>query len=62
MVEVRVGKFVHQMQYEGDTGANKVYDYNTSKWQYEAYRTIVLDEPATGNILAFLEANATKLS
>ena len=62
MVEVRVGKFVHQMQYEGDTGSNKVYDYNTSTWTNEAYRTIVLDEPATGDVLAFLEANATKLS
>ena len=28
----------------------------------EASRTIVLDEPATGDVLAFLEANATKLS
>lgn len=38
------------------------YDYNTSTWTNEAYRTIVLDEPATGDVLAFLEANATKLS
>ena len=64
MVEVQFGKFVHQMQYENPNAGvtNFVYDYNTSKWQYEAYRTIVLDEPATGDILAFLEANATKLS
>ena len=38
------------------------YNYKTSKWMNEAYRTIVLDEPATGDVLAFLEANATKLS
>ena len=38
------------------------YNYKTSTWYDEAYRTIVLDEPATGNVLAFLEANATKLS
>ena len=62
MVEARAGKFFRQMQYEGDTGTNKVYDYNTSTWVNEAYRTIVLDEPATGDVLAFLEANATKLS
>ena len=62
MEEVRIGKFVHQMQYKGDTGSYKVYDYNTSTWVNEAYRTIVLDEPATGDVLAFLEANATKLS
>ena len=28
----------------------------------EAGGTIVLDEPATGDVLAFLEANATKIS
>ena len=38
------------------------YNYNKSTWYNEAYRTIVLDEPATGDVLAFLEANATKLS
>lgn len=62
MREVKFGKFVHQMQYEGNTLVNNVYDYNTSTWTNEAYRTIVLDEPATGDVLAFLEANATKLS
>ena len=38
------------------------YNYKTSTWFDEAYRTIVLDEPATGDVLTFLEANATKLS
>ena len=61
MHEIQVGKFIHQMQYEVDTLVNKVYDYNTSTWTNEAYRTIVLDEPATGDLLAFLEANATKI-
>ena len=42
--------------------ANSAYSYKRSKWYNEAYRTIVLDEPATGDVLAFLEANATKLS
>ena len=36
--------------------------YGKNGWINQAYRTIVLDEPATGNVLAFLEANATKLS
>ena len=62
MMEVLFGKFVHQMQYENYTVVDKVYDYNTSTWTKEAYRTIVLDGPATGDALAFLEANATKLS
>lgn len=63
MHEVKVGKFVHHMQYENlDIGVtSKAYDYRTSTWANEAYRTIVLDEPATGDVLAFLEANATKL-
>lgn len=39
-----------------------VYNYLNNIWEDEAYRTIVLDEPATGNVLAFLEANATKIS
>ena len=39
-----------------------VYNYKKSTWSDEAYRTIVLDEPATGDVLAFLEANATKIS
>ena len=36
--------------------------YGKNGWINQAYRTIVLDEPATGNVLAFLEANATKIS
>ena len=39
-----------------------VYDYGLSKWRFANFRTIVLDEPATGDVLAFLEANATNLS
>ena len=39
-----------------------VYNYLDDKWENEAYRTIVLDEHETGDVLAFLAANATKLS
>ena len=54
----------YMLVYENpNTGkGTSAYNYNTSKWYNEAYRTIVLDEPATGDVLAFLEANATKLS
>ena len=48
--------------YEANYDNIFVYNYETSTWQNEAYRTIVLDEPATGEVLEFLEANATKLS
>ena len=64
MHETKIGNFFHQMQYENtNTGhVSSVYDYKKNKWTNNAYRTIVLDEPATGKLLAFLEANATKLS
>ena len=53
---------VKVLRYENDIVGNiVVYNYKNSKWN-KAYRTIVLDEPATGDVLAFLEANATKLS
>ena len=49
--------------YNSDTAAYaNAYRYDSDTWYNEAYRTIVLDEPATGDVLAFLEANATKLS
>ena len=51
------------MDYENSEGRVRSYDgRSTPIWANEAYRTIVLDEPATGKVLAFLEANATKLS
>ena len=56
-------KFYDNLYYYKDRVDNTaVYNYKTSTWYNEAYRTIVLDEPATGDVLAFLEANATKLS
>ena len=52
-----------RMEYENSEGVVMVYDTRHSPiWADEAYRTIVLDEPATDDFLAFLEANATKLS
>ena len=57
-------KFFDQLVYQqrGVGTQNAAYNYKTSTWYDEAYRTIVLDEPATGEVLAFLGANATKLS
>ena len=65
MMRRRGGKLYDDLVYlQGNTAGDQawVYNYLTSTWHNEAYRTIVLDEPATGNALAFLEANATKLS
>ena len=51
------------LQYLKPKGSDLVYNgTNNNPWFNEAYRTIVLDEPATGDVLAFLEANATKIS
>ena len=54
---------MYMLLYKNSEGEVTVYNSTTdTKWTKEAYRTIVLDEPATGDVLAFLEANATKLS
>lgn len=44
------------------TKITTVYDGGTGfgNWTDQAYRTIVLDEPATGDFLTWLEANAVK--
>ena len=63
---IEEGKFIYVnviQYYNSDTKAiANAYRYDRDTWYNEAYRTIVLDEPATGDVLAFLEANATKLS
>lgn len=57
------GSRVDNMAYSVKGGnLTNAYNYKSSTWYNEAYRTIVLDEPATGDVLAYLEANATKLS
>lgn len=35
--------------------------YRNGVWQDQEYRTIVFEKPPTGDLLAFLEANATPL-
>ena len=62
---IRTSPFVMKLlRYDNADSGSKApaYSYTNNKWVNEASRTIVLDEPATGNVLAFLEANATKLS
>ena len=65
-ITIKEGKFYYfnvMRYYNSDTAAfANAYRYDSNTWYNEAYRTIVLDEPATGDVLAFLEANATKLS
>ena len=59
MTDFNMDRLIY-IQSDGNTAS--VYIYRFSSWGDAGFRTIVLDEPATGNVLAFLEANATKLS
>lgn len=51
-----------------NSGAEKLLRYDTinaysaaqNKWATSGYRTIVLESPATGNLLTWLQANGTK--
>ena len=55
--------FVDELLYTQSNGKRlSAYNYKSSSWSDIGFRTIVLDEPATGDLLTFLEANATKLS
>ena len=62
ILRVKAGRFIDDMAYNEILSNQAVYNYKASEWYNEAYRTIILDEPATGDVLAFLEANATKIS
>lgn len=48
-------KFSGDLYYDKD----QVYDLNAG-WINKTYRTIILDEPATGDFLTWLQANAVK--
>lgn len=39
---------------------SSMFDGSFTGWKDEAYRTIVLDEPATGDFLTWLQKNAVK--
>ena len=62
MIRKKFGIRIDALEYVSGSNSYSAYDYKISEWQDEAYRTIVLDEPATGDVRAFLEANATKIS
>lgn len=45
---------------EDGTEATVVYDFYDEAWENEAYRTITFLESPSGDLLTFLQANATK--
>lgn len=53
--------FVPKLSYFLENG-DVITVYAKQAWALPEFRTIILDEPATGDLLTFLEANATKLS
>ena len=57
-----VGRNLSLLYTQSNGQTATAYIYKFSSWFDAGFRTIVLDEPATGNVLAFLEANATKIS
>lgn len=60
VTDIVVPSFTFLMWYV-DKNDVKVGVYrDTGTWVDEAYRTIVLDEPASGDLLTFLQANAVK--
>lgn len=54
--------FISGLFYNPFSGNSEIVYREDSGWQNEAYRTIELDEPATGELLKFLQQNATNLS
>ena len=63
MYRNKVFTFLDELQYTlSDGKIMTAYNYKASSWVDAGLRTIVLDEPATGDVLAFLESNATQIS
>ena len=54
--------FIASMMYAPVSGSVEIPYAKDSGWQSEAYRTIELAEPATGDFLTFLQKNATNIS
>lgn len=52
--------FVSSLSYIFENGDR--FPVYQNGWMFPEFRTIILDEPATGDLLTFLETNATKLS
>lgn len=56
-INVRKGYIAYSNSEEWDE-VNMVYD--TAHWSNETYRTITLSEPASGDLLTWLQENGTK--
>lgn len=55
------GGFAYVYHAYGSDRNDIVYSIKTRAWKAEAYRTVEFDEAPTGELLAFLQANATPL-
>lgn len=54
--------FIDGMMYAPVSGSMETLYATDSGWKNEAYRTIELTDPATGDFLTFLQKNATNIS
>ena len=55
------GGFSYGFYAYGGNRKDIVYSNKTNTWKAEAYRTVEFDEAPTGELLAFLQKNATPL-
>lgn len=58
LIGIKIPKGLMSMGYIRSSGSNFGV-YERRRWKTEKYRTITFDEEPTGDLLAFLEANAT---
>ena len=50
---------VHQMIYHSDSSSNMIA-FKAGTWTNQAYRTVTFQDPPTGDLLTWLQANAVK--
>ena len=56
--QIQIGDFAGYLVYYSSGTAYRAYSSKDSRW-YGSYRTITFDEEPTGDLLTWLQANAT---
>lgn len=50
----------HDVRYVNSSGYNNVYSPDAGRWLNQAYRKLIFDSPASGDLLTWLQANGLK--
>ncbi len=50
----------HDVRYVNSSGYNNVYSPDAGRWLNQAYRKLIFDSPASGDLLTWLQANGVK--